>query len=153
MYSCYDPWIHRFSMFLLVILIKSGVPIFKVSISRLKLGRSRSYCYLVISQTPLRKPSNRVSNLYFSEVPEFNFQSFKEFLASLNRATQISTLSLYHQKWTEKYSQGLHRRFSSHPAVSGIMPALWGPWGAGNHFSKGIGPSPSWIYNQNAPVE
>jgi len=39
-----------------------------------------------------------ISNLYFSKVPEFNFQSSKELLASLNRATQISTLALGQQK-------------------------------------------------------
>jgi len=39
-----------------------------------------------------------ISNLYFSEVPEFNFGSFKEFLPSLNLATQISTLALDQQK-------------------------------------------------------
>ena len=40
------------------------------------------------SQTPLGKPSTRVSNLYSSQVAEFNFQSSKEFLASLSRATR-----------------------------------------------------------------
>ena len=108
---------------------------------------------LVVSQTPLRRPSTRVSNLYLSKVPEFNFRSFKEFLPSLNSATQISTLALDQQQRTEKYNRALHRRFSRHQVVSGIMPALWGLRGAWNHPSEGMEPSPSWIYNQNAPVE